>query len=125
MIYNPPGENYKKYVALITQDGTNAPTAIVLENTLGFTPTFTRVYAGVYQILSSGGWVKNKTFVLLGKSDANAVVGMVPLAIHVHLVSENEISLQTNIEGTDTFTDSQNIDSFGLTNTALEIRVYN
>ena len=39
---------YKKYVAQITQSGTDAPVAIVLENTLGFTPTWERNTNGIY-----------------------------------------------------------------------------
>ena len=31
---------YKKYVAQINQSSTDAPVAIILENTLGFTPTW-------------------------------------------------------------------------------------
>lgn len=44
---------YKTYVALISQTGTNAPTAVVLENTLGVTITFTRPTTGDYKILFS------------------------------------------------------------------------
>ena len=36
-VVNP---GYKIYRALLTQSGTSAPTAIVLENTLGVIPTF-------------------------------------------------------------------------------------
>ena len=39
---------YKKYVAQITQSSTNAPTAIVLENTLGFVPDWEYSGGGVY-----------------------------------------------------------------------------
>ena len=45
---------YKTYVALLTQSGTSAPTATVLENTLGFTPVW--VYVGI------GGYAINHTF---------------------------------------------------------------
>lgn len=38
----------KKFKALISQSGTNAPILTIVENTLGFTPTFTRLEAGVY-----------------------------------------------------------------------------
>lgn len=39
---------YKKYVAQISQSGTDDPTAIVLENTLGFTPDWKRDSIGIY-----------------------------------------------------------------------------
>jgi len=38
------------YIALISQSGTSNPTAIVLENTLGSTPTYTRTGVGSYQV---------------------------------------------------------------------------
>lgn len=40
--------NYKVYTALLTQTGTNAPTATVLENTLGGTVVWTREDVGSY-----------------------------------------------------------------------------
>jgi hypothetical protein len=40
--------NYKVYTALLTQTGTNAPVATVLENTLGVTPVWSYLGAGFY-----------------------------------------------------------------------------
>ena len=45
---------YKVYTALLTQTGTNAPVAIVLENTLGGTVTFERSGVGNYTAVSVG-----------------------------------------------------------------------
>lgn len=45
---------YKSYVALISQTGTNDPTLVVLENTLGQTVTVTRNAAGRYVLNVSG-----------------------------------------------------------------------
>jgi hypothetical protein len=45
---------YKVYTALLTQTGTNAPVAIVLENTLGGTVTFERAGVGNYNAVSVG-----------------------------------------------------------------------
>lgn len=39
---------YKVYTALLSQFGANPPTAEILENTLGFTPVWTRFNAGNY-----------------------------------------------------------------------------
>lgn len=39
---------YKKYVAIISQVGTDDPIVIVLENTLGFEPDWKRDSAGIY-----------------------------------------------------------------------------
>lgn len=59
--------NYKSYVALISQSGTAAPTAIVLENTLGEV-TFTYVSLGNYEIVTSGLFTANKTFISIPNS---------------------------------------------------------
>lgn len=40
---------YKSYIALVTQSSTNAPVAVVLYNTLGFTPVWTYTSAGLYK----------------------------------------------------------------------------
>ena len=53
---------YKVYTALLSQTGTNAPTATVLENTTGETPTLSRTNVGVYIINLTSP--QNKTFVL-------------------------------------------------------------
>jgi hypothetical protein len=39
---------YRVYTALLTQVGTNAPTATILENTLGLTPNFEYANSGTY-----------------------------------------------------------------------------
>lgn len=44
------GQGIKVYRALLTQSGTDAPVATVLENTLGFTPTWTYNEAGIYSL---------------------------------------------------------------------------
>jgi hypothetical protein len=55
----------KKYVALLTQTGTNAPTAIVLENTLG-TVTFGYNTTGIYSVTATGLLTSNKTTIVTG-----------------------------------------------------------
>lgn len=54
------GRPYKVYTALLTQSGTSAPVATVLENTIG-TITITRSGTGEYTITSSGLFTLNKT----------------------------------------------------------------
>jgi hypothetical protein len=54
------GRPYKSYTALLTQSGTSAPVATVLENTVG-TITITRSGTGEYTITSSGLFTLNKT----------------------------------------------------------------
>lgn len=58
----PSGPAYKVYTALLTQSGTNAPVATILENTLGFVPSWTRTAAGTYKI-TDASFQLNKTIV--------------------------------------------------------------
>lgn len=51
---------YKIYRALISQSGTSAPTATVLQNTLGSVPTFTYLGVGSYQITLNITTTQNK-----------------------------------------------------------------
>ncbi len=55
--------SYKVYTALLTQEGTNAPVATVLQNTLGVTPVLTRDGIGFYKITATGVFEVGKTFV--------------------------------------------------------------
>ena len=59
---------YKVYVANITQTGTDAPVATILENTLGVTPTWSRFGPGDYRLTSTGLFVSNKVAMPNSKS---------------------------------------------------------
>lgn len=64
--FNDASRPYKVYVALLTQGGTNNPTAIVLENSLGAAITWTRSSEGVYLGVSSKAiFDMNKTFTMI------------------------------------------------------------
>ena len=52
---------YKVYTALISQSGTNAPVATVLENTLGGTVVWTRIGTGQYEATLSSAFTVDKT----------------------------------------------------------------
>jgi hypothetical protein len=54
---------YKEYVALLSQNYTEAPTVIVLKSTLSGTIVWTRASAGLYYGTLSGEFAENKTFV--------------------------------------------------------------
>jgi len=54
---------YKVYTALLTQSGTNAPVATVLENTLGAVPVWSRTAAGTYGVTLTNGFTITKTTV--------------------------------------------------------------
>lgn len=55
--------SYEVYTALLTQTGTNAPVATVLENTLGGTVVWSRSGVGIYLGTLSGAFPQNKTAV--------------------------------------------------------------
>jgi len=59
---NVGGAGYLKYVALLTQSGTSAPTATVLENTLGGTVVWSYLSVGQYVGTLTGAFVENKFF---------------------------------------------------------------
>ena len=64
---------YLKYVALLTQSGTSAPTATVLENTLGGTVVWTRNDVGDYTGTLAGAFTENKTAIFLGAAAGNII----------------------------------------------------
>ena len=75
--YEPP---YKVYTALLTQSGTDAPVATVLENTLGFTPVWSRERAGTYTILApqvaNNNLTKNNTYLTIQGSIRRFSIGL-------------------------------------------------
>ena len=56
------GASYLVYTALLSQFGTSAPTATVLENTLGGTVAWTRFGVGVYEATLTGAFTSGKTW---------------------------------------------------------------
>lgn len=57
--YNTPVSYYK---ARIDPQGTGAPLATIMQNTLGFTPTWTRVGTGDYRATHTSGFPSDKVF---------------------------------------------------------------
>lgn len=55
--------SYLVYTALLTQSGTDAPVATVLENTLGVVPVWSYDDVGYYKLTSAGIFTDNKTFI--------------------------------------------------------------
>jgi hypothetical protein len=104
---------YKVYTALLNQSEDFAPTAIVLENTLG-NITYQWADTGIYRISSEGLFTENKTFVLIG----NSIRSNNPTeSIKFKVESTNRIRIYTIRE-------SGLINEI-LSNTPIEIRVYN
>lgn len=107
---------YKVYVALISQTGTSAPTVIVLENTLGGTPVWSRIGPGVYSGLLSGFFTANKTTVIFTKQ-YTVPTGGTDIFTAVGCGSINSIDLSTaNTAGL--------VDGV-LSKATIEVRVYN
>lgn len=103
---------YKVYTALLSQSGTNAPTAVILENNTGATLSFARVNPGFYTAtFSSAIMTVGKTAVIQTIGDATAFV-------RVGITSTTVLSYTVLAIGGG-LTDGL------LANSFLEIRVYN
>ena len=105
---------YKVYTALLSQTGTNAPTATALENTLGGSVAWSRIGSGVYLGELTGAFVNNKTWssVSIGgylSGGANSVA--------LKRFDNNSVILITN---KDTLSSDNILDL-----ASIEIRVYN
>lgn len=108
---------YKVYTAVLKQQNTNEPTAVVLENTLGGTVVWTRNSTGnYYGTLNNAFPIQNKIAVFQGGS----MWGTFPLKIiRVQHLNSNTIQIFTQQA-----TDGALVDS-SLSETSIEIRVYN
>lgn len=65
---------YKVYTALLTQEGTDAPIATVLENTLGGTVTWSYFNPSTYDATLTGGFPANKTWCIITLSTDDYLV---------------------------------------------------
>ena len=102
---------YKVYTALLTQSGTNAPVATVLENTLG-NIDWSRRFRGTYEAALIGAFPENKTTIQI---IANTGQGY---TTNSGVVNKNLVEISTSNELDIT---ADNV----LENTPIEIRVYN
>ncbi|KUJ60886.1 hypothetical protein AR687_15890 [Flavobacteriaceae bacterium CRH] len=106
--------SYNVYTALLTQSGTNAPVAIVLENTLGGEIVWSYDAAGTYSGKLAGAFTDLKTATYITPANVGA------LTLHyVNRTSVDAVTISTKIS-----TLSAGRDNL-LSNTTLEIRVYN
>lgn len=65
---------YKRYIAVLNQGGTSAPSAAVQVNELGATMTWARSLAGIYTLTAgSAVFTASKTFVYI----SNPITGLV------------------------------------------------
>jgi hypothetical protein len=107
---------YKVYTALLTQTGEDAPTAVVLENTIG-NILFEYIDIGAYAISSSNLFTENKTIVL---QDQQTNRNDNDTDYCIRIVYDNVDSIIINTA----FLDTTEIND-ALLNTPIEIRVYN
>lgn len=103
---------YKVYVALLNQSGTDAPTAIVLENTLGANIVWTYNGVGQYTGTLSGAFTSNKTVCFATLGNWNTFVTNVAL----ERTNNNSVSLLTFLPNDNTYNEFNNL--------SVEIRVY-
>jgi hypothetical protein len=113
----PPAPTYKVYTALLSQTGENAPTAIVLENTLGGNIVWTRIDEGVYIGTLSNSFIENKTGVIIN----NTAYASDNQITTVDVLTTSTVNIQTSrtTEGVFGLKDSC------MYNNLIEIRVYN
>lgn len=116
-VYKAPRLPYKIYVATLTQTGTGAPVATVLENTLGGTVVWTRNTTGDYTATLSGAFTANKTVIFAGPANDNSG----PLPAACYRADANSITLKTLLpDGLGAFTPTDD----ALVEFSIEFRVY-
>lgn len=108
---------YKSYVALINQEGTNAPVATILYNDLGGDVTWVRNFSGTYTgTLPEGLVTLNKQVVFSSSYASNTN----PTKYFIS-VFNNDIDSQIII----TTTNDSGLSDIGIGSLPIEIRVYN
>jgi hypothetical protein len=114
------GSSYKVYTALLTQTGTDAPVATVLENTLGGTLVWTRSSDGEYTATLIGAFPDENQFFTL---NASSTVYSINTSVSVYWNDSDSFQLSTftgnGVTIPYTFVDDV------IYNYPIEIRVYN
>jgi len=103
---------YTKYIALITQSSTAAPTVIELENTIG-PIVWTRTAVGIYFGTLTGAFTASKTYVMLSNIETNSIV-----------MAERRDANSIEINTTNLHSPTAAHHDSHLNNNTLEIRVY-
>ena len=103
---------YTKYVALITQSSTSAPTVIELENTIG-PIVWARISTGVYEGTLTGAFTANKTYTTLSQVATNSIA-----------LAYRKTDDIIKIETTNLHSPTAAHQDTHLSNNTLEIRVY-
>jgi hypothetical protein len=106
---------YKVYTALLTQEGTNAPVATVLENTLGEELVWSYLTEGTYRITASESiFIEDVTFYIINCNN-NSINSKNQFIVYRN--SDLIVEVQTGVE----FLMQDGL----LYKTPIEIRVYN
>jgi hypothetical protein len=111
----PDSRPYKVYTALLTQSGTSAPVATVLENTLGGTVVWSYFGVGQYVGTLIGAFTTSKSTVTVTRPNPSATSFDTNIAANI---INNDTMAYTTFNNT-TYINSQSNGIF------LEIRVYN
>ena len=106
----PAKLSYKEYTALLSQTGTNAPTATVTDPTLG-TITFGYDDIGEFTIFSSGLFTQNKTLFFIANTNGYVASGNKIAWVDINTLSLKSIGNNVLANGV-------------LSNTPILIRVY-
>lgn len=105
----------KTYRALLTQTGTDAPVATVLENSLGGTVVWTRTNSGQYSATLVGAFPSAKVFPRLSLTAPAGETFYAAQAIQ--RFSDDVVKIRTSFDGADSVDDA-------LFDTPIEILVY-
>ena len=111
-INGDPVVRYKKYIALMTQTGTAAPTVVVLENTIGDI-VWTRASTGLYRGTLIGAFTLDKTYAMMSVTLTDGIV-------NVFRFSDDTVRVATTNLHSPTAAYHDN----HLSNNTIEIRVY-
>jgi hypothetical protein len=88
-----PASSYKVYTALLTQTGISAPTANILENTLGGVPVLGYVSTGIYTITLANAFKIGKTAIPTSGININENL----FIIQINSVTESTITIQGRV----------------------------
>lgn len=128
------GINYRSYVAQLTQSGSNPPDPIVLQNDLGYTPTWNRFTDGEYALQATEFDNENNSKVVVFLNIGSNIQAPMEFGYMAHAIwskEDNQILLRTSYyDGNTTipgFLSADNLlsDEDGFFPASFELRIYN
>lgn len=111
---------YKVYVALLTQSGTSAPIATVLENTLGGSVVWARTGVGTFTATLSNAFTSGKTFLI--QTPSNGLSNNTKIS---SVWTSTSIIQYDSKDGANVLSDGIIFGAAGTNGASIEIRVYN